>query len=264
MIHYTPSYLVSPTHPVTIDLVGCGGTGSQVLTKLALLHITLQELGHAGLYVRVFDPDKIEAPNLGRQLFYEPDVGHHKATVLLSRVNRAFGLDWKSFPYSYSKKNVENPLVNILITCVDSAKTRIEIGEWIKEEVQQRNRRNNAPYNNPYYWLDYGNSKNTGQVVLGTWENIEQPLSKKQTADFLPNVLDLFPEMKGMDDTNLPSCSTYEALTKQDLFTNCMLAPFGTQLLWQLLREAKIEHHGAFLNMHSLKSNPIKIKSNKQ
>lgn len=31
-VHYTDSYLMSPQHPVTVNLIGAGGTGSQVLT----------------------------------------------------------------------------------------------------------------------------------------------------------------------------------------------------------------------------------------
>ena len=36
-VHYTDSYLMSPQHPVTVNLIGAGGTGSQVLTCLARL-----------------------------------------------------------------------------------------------------------------------------------------------------------------------------------------------------------------------------------
>lgn len=34
-IHYTDSYLLSPYHPVTVHVIGAGGTGSQVATNLA-------------------------------------------------------------------------------------------------------------------------------------------------------------------------------------------------------------------------------------
>ena len=34
-VHYTDSYLLNPQHPVTVNLIGGGGTGSQVLTNLA-------------------------------------------------------------------------------------------------------------------------------------------------------------------------------------------------------------------------------------
>ena len=50
-VHYTDSYLLVPQHPVTVNLIGGGGTGSQVLTNLARLDVTLRALGHPGLFV---------------------------------------------------------------------------------------------------------------------------------------------------------------------------------------------------------------------
>ena len=50
-VHYTYSYLLNPQHPVTVNLIGGGGTGSQVLTNLARLDVTLRALGHPGLFV---------------------------------------------------------------------------------------------------------------------------------------------------------------------------------------------------------------------
>ena len=41
-VHYTDNYLMSPQHPVTVNLIGAGGTGSQVLTCLARLDAALR------------------------------------------------------------------------------------------------------------------------------------------------------------------------------------------------------------------------------
>lgn len=43
-VHYIHNYLLNPQHPVTVDLIGAGGTGSQVLTNLARLDVTLRAL----------------------------------------------------------------------------------------------------------------------------------------------------------------------------------------------------------------------------
>ena len=45
-IHYTDRYLLNPHHPVTVFVIGAGGTGSQVATNLARMSIALQALGH--------------------------------------------------------------------------------------------------------------------------------------------------------------------------------------------------------------------------
>ena len=48
-VHYTDSYLMNPQHPVTVNIIGAGGTGSQVLTGMARLDVTLRALGHPGV-----------------------------------------------------------------------------------------------------------------------------------------------------------------------------------------------------------------------
>ncbi len=265
IVHYTDKYLLDPTHPVTVNLVGCGGTGSQVLTKLAQLHTTLQKLNHPGLHIRVFDPDMVEEPNEGRQLFFKSDIGHPKASVLVSRVNRAFGLGWESYLIKYDRENIDrsDPILgaNILITCVDTGNARASIGQLQKEFLKHRSRYEES-YSMPFYWLDYGNSKDTGQVILGSQQEVKQPKSKFTTVGYLQTVLDMFPEIEKIDDEdNTPSCSTAQALNKQDLFTNAMIVPYGMQLLWKLFREARIEEQGAFINVTRLKSSPIKIKA---
>ena len=68
-IHYTDRYLLNPYHPVTVFVIGAGGTGSQVATGLARMSVALQALGHPGLHVTVFDPDTVTEANIGRQLF---------------------------------------------------------------------------------------------------------------------------------------------------------------------------------------------------
>ena len=90
--HYTDKYLLNPTHPVTVIMIGCGGTGCRILTSLAMMDASLQALGHPGFHVIVYDGDLVEMPNIGRQLFYQCDLSLNKAVVLVSRINRSFGI----------------------------------------------------------------------------------------------------------------------------------------------------------------------------
>ena len=79
-IHYTDRYLLNPYHPVTVFVIGAGGTGSQVATGLARISVALQALGHPGLHVTVFDPDTVTEANIGRQLFSGSELGLNKGT----------------------------------------------------------------------------------------------------------------------------------------------------------------------------------------
>ena len=74
-VHFTDNALINPTNPITVNLIGAGGTGSQVLTALARMNYALAELNHAGLSVRLWDDDVISEANLGRQLFAESELG---------------------------------------------------------------------------------------------------------------------------------------------------------------------------------------------
>ena len=129
-VHYTDSYLINPQHPVTVNLIGAGGTGSQVLTCLARLDITLRALGHPGLFVTLYDPDIVTESNIGRQLFSISDVGLNKAQCLITRINNFFGNDWKAFPDIYPvilKDTRRDNLANITITCTDNIKSRLNL-----------------------------------------------------------------------------------------------------------------------------------------
>lgn len=111
-IHYTDKYLLNPYHPVTVSVIGAGGTGSQVVTGLARMSVALQALGHLGLHVTVFDPDTVTEANIGRQLFSETELGLNKAVALVTRINRFFGYAWeakgRSFP-SRQKSDKDTP-----------------------------------------------------------------------------------------------------------------------------------------------------------
>ena len=115
--HYLPPELLRST--VRVALVGCGGSGSQMLTALARLHVSLVALGHpGGLQVTTFDPDRVSESNVGRQLFAPADVGQFKSTVLTARLNLFYGLAWRAeterFPDDASN------MWDIVIGCVDT------------------------------------------------------------------------------------------------------------------------------------------------
>lgn len=253
-VHFTHKYLMHPPHKVTVDLVGIGGTGSQVLTNLARINEALVSLGHPGLHVRAWDPDTVSPSNMGRQLFSPADLGQNKATVLITRINRFFGYEWEALPTKYDSWKQSN----ILITCVDTAAARLSINKGITDKKKGFR----EPTDLLYYWLDIGNLQKTGQAVIGTVrERIGQPRTEKNTRMVLPTVVKKFPQLKKIKEGNQgPSCSLAEALEKQDLFINSSLAQFGCNLIWKLIREGSIRYHGCYVNLETLTVNPIKIK----
>jgi PRTRC genetic system ThiF family protein len=261
-IHFTDTHIINPTNPITVNLIGAGGTGSHLLTALARLNHALCALDHPGLFVQVFDDDRVSEANLGRQLFAGAELGQYKCVALINRINRFFGTNWKGIPQRFSEKNCgELPdygKANIYISCVDTAEARFEIAKFLRPlKTQGKYERNRA-----LYWLDFGNSRFTGQVVLSTIGEIKQPKSEKfRPIAVLPFVTETYRELLEQKDEgdNLPSCSLAEALTKQDLFINGSLADMGASLLWQLFREGMLTNRGFFLNLKEFRTQPLKV-----
>lgn len=259
-IHYTDNYLLRPYHPVTIFVVGAGGTGSQVITNLARMDTALQALGHPGLHVTVFDPDVVTEANIGRQLFSEAELGQSKAMAIVTRINRFFGSTWvaESCHYPPHRPDKENPkLANVIITCTDNVRSRLELWRYLKEyrEMSVSNDKS------PIYWMDFGNAQATGQVIIGTVRNkIQQPLSKEYMPIPKMNVITEevnYSTIKEKDSG--PSCSLAQALEKQDLFINSMLAQVGCDILWRMFKEGRTLYRGAYVNLNTLRVNPIPV-----
>ena len=261
-VHFTDNALINPTNPITVNLIGAGGTGSQVLTALARMNHALSELNHAGLSVRLWDDDVITEANLGRQLFAECELGLSKSVALINRANRFFGTNWKAETQRFEKYDLvqlqSNMKSEIYISCVDSVKSRFDIAEILNElKIDKSYYRNQCKY-----WMDFGNSQFTGQVLLSTIGDIRQPNSEKyEMVENLPFITEEFGELLKIseleDDT--PSCSLAEALEKQDLFINSTLAQMGSSLLWNLFRNGLTENRGFFLNLKNFTAKPIKL-----
>jgi len=261
-VHFTDNALINPTNPVTVNLIGAGGTGSQVLTALARMNHALTELNHAGLFVRLWDDDVITEANLGRQLFAESELELYKSVALINRVNRFFGTNWKAETQKFEKNGLgklkSNMKSEIYISCVDSVKSRFDIAEILNElKIDKGYYRNQCKY-----WIDFGNSQFTGQVLLSTIGNIKQPNSEKyETVENLPFITEEFGELLKISEAedNTPSCSLAEALEKQDLFINSSLAQMGSSLLWSLFSNGLTENRGFFLNLKNFHSKPINL-----
>jgi len=257
-VHIVGKELLQPYNPVTINLIGAGGTGGQVLTALARMNQALIALNHPGLMVSVFDDDTVSRANLGRQLFTTAELGLPKSVALINRINRFFGSNWKAITEKYNKTYDGGLWATITIGCVDTVQARIEIAGILKKLNKEMSNRRDQPL----YYMDFGNSRETGQVILSTIGKVAQPNSKQyRTIEQMPMVTDEFGELLQASEAgdNTPSCSLAEALTKQDLFINSALANVGASLLWQVLREGMLFNRGFFLNLKDFRTQPLKV-----
>ena len=245
---YINPYFRNPTHRITISVIGIGGTGSFILSRLARLNFALQEMGHLGLHVKAFDPDIIEYFNVGRQNFLPTDVGENKATCMIEKCNFSYGLDWEAYE-EYHSGVMDS---NITICCVDNMKFRKIL---YKSKINSRHKED---FKIPYYLIDCGNGKDFGQVILSNVndENRSKSIQKLKT------LYDIFPNADKQDTTKIQGtrgCSYKEKLEEQDLFINDSIAVDACELLKKMLTVNSIDYQGCIINQSQNKKLPIKI-----
>lgn len=251
--HATHEALIRAVHPVSVSLIGCGGTGSQLLTNLARMDAALRALGHQGLQVKVFDPDTVTAANVARQAFPASEIGAFKAVSHTQRVNRFFGIRWEAYPEAVNAAE-PHPVFrsHVYLSAVDSVAARIDILNAIRLTQQVRHYRDT-----PLYWIDCGNTKTTGQVVVASL--FTRPSERRNR--HLKNIFELYPDYERADrEDDTPSCSLAEAIGKQDLYINTMMAAYAGDLLWKLIRHGNLDCQGVFVNLDTLQTRPIPFK----
>lgn len=258
-VHRLPPELLR--RQVRVLVVGCGGNGSEIVGGLPYLHQALLAWGHpAGINVLLLDGDVVSATNVVRQVFAPSDVGHHKATILVNRLNAFWGLNWRAFPRHLDLSSRKLG-VDIVIGCVDSRRGRKTILDRIRKDDRVS------------YWLDLGNDASSGQFVLGTpcyagktspsghWVGARGGWSAFRE-DCLPSVSDLYPETidaKLDRGDTLPSCSAQEALQRQEPFVNRVIAGHALAMLTRLFRYGQLDHHGGFVNIETGKMVPLPV-----
>jgi PRTRC genetic system ThiF family protein len=230
--HFLPAGFDNRT--INVLLVGCGGNGAQMLMGLASLDAALRAISSRSLHVTVVDDDIVTEANLGRQPFYRCDLGNSKARTLTERINLAHGLYWRAV-HGRAPADIGVEGIDIVISCVDTASARRALGSAMTDR--------DSP---PRYWLDLGNRATDGQFLIGC------PKGRYHKDEGrLPTVLECFPELadESTPDDDAPSCSVAEALERQSLFVNRVIASHALALLFDLLGRGSIGHTGAFINL---------------
>ena len=222
MTHHCHQDLLESRVPIRVLLAGVGGTGSRVLSGLRHIHLALLAFDRPGLEVIALDPDTVSEVNLVRQAFYPADLGLAKSLVLVNRLNLSCGLAWQAGMHIVNRQVILELQPQIVLSCVDTRTARAEIYSGVTDRASR-----------VHYWMDFGNARDMGQVILG------EPLNaiNKRSRGRLRTAPELFPEIadSSLGEDEGPSCSAQEALERQGLFVNDGVAVLGLNLLGQLL-----------------------------
>jgi PRTRC genetic system ThiF family protein len=227
-------------------LIGCGGTGSFAAQHLARLmasgSLPASRIGDLTLV----DFDRVEAQNVGRQLFIPTDIGKPKAEVLARRYSTAFGLKIGAITVPFIRRMLGEIIPagsfrepTLLIGAVDKAAARLEILTSAKKY---------SGYRQAVYWFDAGNSHSTGQVVWGN--TAEEKLVRKgigqPIVEYLPYPPLVFPETidpsKDEDDI-VESCAEAVQNERQGLNINALMGLLLAEMLRRFLEGVLTAHY---------------------
>lgn len=253
---------------LTLILVGCGGTGSWLAPTVVRTARLLIEKFNRDVRVVFVDPDGVEAKNCYRQNFAEFEIGQNKAETLARRYGLAWGVDVLAFPKPFDADLDKIPgsghrtwySLSLVIGCVDNAPARAEITRYMTKKVGHGSAR---------WWLDCGNDRHSGQVLLGGYNNPQEktsfpipgyctrlPLPGQQHPELLVS------QPEETEDPGL-SCADLALKGAQGLAVNQQVAAIAGDYLLQMLVYGSLDHFQTYFDQSSgsMRSTPITLKA---
>jgi len=144
-----------------IALIGCGGTGSWLAPAIVRIARLMLDQNRK-VSISFVDPDIVEDVNLYRQNFCQAELGRNKAEAVAVRYSAAWGVEIGFRARRFDQKlDVHWHVTAILVGCVDNAPAR----KMMSDSLGRNNSHGEPP---SVWWLDCGNSKEHGQVLLGS------------------------------------------------------------------------------------------------
>ncbi len=250
---------------LSLILAGCGGTGSWLAPTVVRVARLLSEKFNKSVRVVFIDPDVVEAKNCYRQNFAECEIGRNKAEALAARYGLAWGVEVLALPVPFPS-DLDRLLetdqqthyqLAVVIGCVDNAPARSAIHHYLTEH---------SGYGAARWWLDCGNERHSGQVLVGGFNNKHDqtifpipgycarlPLPSEQH----PELLQSRPH-DAAPDGNL-SCADLALLGAQGLAVNQQVAAIAGDYLLQMLVYGTLTRFQTYFDQASgtMRSTPI-------
>lgn len=241
--------------PISILVIGCGGTGAYVVSHLSRL-ISIENEKRAPLSkMRLYlaDGDIVEEKNLSRQHFISQDIGMNKAEVLGERYSAVFGIEIGVIPKDIESVKDFGFLSHrssgscIIVGCVDNNASRKVIKEYIDSK-------RNYYYCGGIFWIDSGNEERNGQVVCGfvpqystKYNDPANPRLKVPVSGVfsLPFITEIYPDvLKSNDKFNSEvSCAERAQSAPQNMQTNVTSATITMNYLNKIIYKERIKSH---------------------
>ena len=150
-------------------VIGAGGTGSFLIPAIARLIFELKQQQNKPVEMLIVDPDVVESGNIPRSNFCAAEVGRFKAQTLAERITMAWGIETgfsceKFDPEKHLKRSsADYRSLTVIAGCVDNYPARLDIHRAVDEFRGYGS--SDAPN---LWWIDGGNGKSSGQVLIGS------------------------------------------------------------------------------------------------
>lgn len=245
---------------VKFYLIGAGGTGSFAAHAVARLVYELNSRGKPSELV-IVDPDRVEKNNIPRSNFCAGEIGRFKAQTLAERLTLAWGLEVAHASESFDaeehfkKDRGWHQQIRVLVGCVDNHLARREIHRALSESERYNS---DAP---DTWWIDGGNGKSSGQVLIGSATRDAAPdkhFSTPSICRSLPAPSLIHPEL--LEKQKLPvqrreaeeaSCPEMIRLGEQSLNINQRVAVEIGEMLTELLLNNSLRRFATYFDLES-------------
>jgi PRTRC genetic system ThiF family protein len=257
-LSFSQAAVVMPVEYNTLRfiVVGAGGTGSFVVPSLARLIYELRQQQNKPVEMLIVDPDVVETGNIPRSNFCFAEVGRFKAQTLAERIATAWGIETS---FSCEKFDTEKHLkssnsdyrsLTIIVGCVDNHMARREmhraLGEFRGYGDASR-----------LWWIDGGNGKSSGQVLLGsTTKRLkpEQYFTGTSICRALPAPTLHHPDLLEPEKTPVSSeesCPERVRLGEQGLNVNQRVAIEMAEMLSSMLLTRSLKRFAVYFDLES-------------
>jgi len=257
-------------------LVGAGGTGSFMAMNLARLAFELK-FRNKQVGINIVDPDVVEESNIPRSNFCFAEIGANKAKTLAHRISAAWGIEVGFVKEGFRPQFLESKNDNwrnqssaqrltVLVGCVDNHLARNEMHEALKFHNESRY----EAVNPRLWWIDGGNGRDTGQVLIGnrlSEKDICESARKSPILSLLPAPSLQHPELlrRESEKSVAASRTTNDGVTcaerirlgEQSLNVNQRVALEMAEMLSELLLTQTLKRFATYFDLESGASRSI-------
>lgn len=207
---------------VNICIIGCGGTGGNLIARLA--RFLSGDTGDLTINVAIADGDTVEYKNVDRQPFDGEDLGENKAVVLAENIESCLHVRLDSYPHYilttadldriFESLNREGDYIsgsssdiNILVSCVDNHAARKTCHDWFEK----------VSFLGTTFFIDPANEDVSGEVVIA--KRHAHTITSPDRFWYYPDIInDLGKPVNEM------SCEELNNAAPQHFATNCYAA----------------------------------------